>query len=282
MKIEDINLKDILIDENFNCRNQINMVSVVDLAKSIVKDGLIQPIILRPYKDKFKIVAGFRRVKAHLLLKQDDEKFAVIKSIVRTDIDEKQARFINLNENLNRKDLNIAEEALALKPLFLLGLTEVDICKQLPGKSRGWVQVRVLLLKLPREIQEEAAAGLITTTQIRDLYSLKYKGATDDVLFSEVRKAKDAKSKGEAHKIIKKEPKKQTASATKRIRPPHEIYVLTRHIVEKLGGGIPARTLAWATGEISDLDFFLDLKDYADKNNIEYNMLREIDYGVQA
>lgn len=271
MQVVDIELKDIWMDEEFNSRDKIQFTQIIDLAKSIRTDGLIQPILVTP-KDNgechYKVVAGHRRFKAHMILVNDDPAFSKIHCIIRENLTEVDARVLNLNENLARKDLNILEEAFAIKPLFDLGLAEQDIVNKL-NSTRGWVQVRVLLLKLPKEIQEECAAGLVNQTQIRDLYSLLHNGAPNDVIYEEVRKAKESKLKGEAYNIKKRKNGRLTKppAENKHARNRKECLVMIDHLLDNNNEGLATRCLAWASGEITDMDIFLDLKDQ-DQNYI--------------
>jgi len=227
------------------------------------------------------VVAGHRRFKAHLVLAHDDDKFKVIPSIIREGLTEGQARIINLNENLGRKDLNILEEAKALLPLMELGMSEERMVKAIPTASRGWIQVRCMLLKLPSLVQKEAAAGLITQTNIRSLFSMKHDGMDDELLYEQVRLAKDAKLRGDNY-TIKKDvaaEKIKPPSQLKKHRSRHDVFVMIKHIVKNEMTGPMTRVLAWAAGEISDLDLFLDLKEYADAEGKEYTVSRTgLDY----
>ena len=162
--IKQIPLDDIHADAEFNCRGDILPIDVHDLALDIKERGLLQPVIVSPYTEeqeaetgyKYRLIAGFRRFTAHRVIQEKR-----ILCIIRPDmVDEAEARLLNLTENTQRKDLNILQEARALTGLRALGVGEFDIAKRL-GKSRGWVQVRCILLKLPEELHQEAAAGLI-------------------------------------------------------------------------------------------------------------------------
>lgn len=267
-QISDIPLEEIFADDEFNCRDRVCAIDVVDLAKSIAKDGLIQPVVVTPCAEpiegyKYKIVAGFRRLMAHRV-----NKSSTIECIVRNDLDEKAARVINLAENLTRHDLTILEEAKAILPLFKLGLNEFEIAAELPSASRGWVQVRMMLLKLPGPVQDEAAAGLLTQTQIRDLYTLRNGGATDDELFGLVKGIKDAK----ITKLRKPIPRKISPAQAKRIRRKPEMYVMMDHILDSIGENFGTRALAWAAGEISDLAIFMDIKEIAEETGKYYDI----------
>jgi ParB family chromosome partitioning protein len=266
-ELKKVPLIDIYIDEEFNSRDQINFTQVVDLAKSIKKDGLIQPILLMPLNKegkKYMIVAGHRRFKAFMILSNDDPAFKEIPAIIREDLDEQHARVLNLNENLARKNLNILEEAMALVPLMKLGMSESQMVEAIPTASRGWVQVRCMLLKLPKEVRDEAAMGFLTIQQIRDLYTLKFNGETDEVIYNKVKEAKEAKSRGELFQIKKrkKDDLKKPPGEQKHNRNRHEIFVMIDHLLSNKVEGLTTRALAWAAGEISDMDFFFDIKEF--------------------
>jgi ParB family chromosome partitioning protein len=282
MEIIEIDLNEIYIDDEFNSRDEIQFTQVVDLAKSIKNDGLLQPIILMPYnhgKYKYKVVAGHRRTKAHLILRSENPEFKTIKAIIREDLNEQQARIINLNENLARKNLNILEEALALVPLFNSGLTELQIVEALPSVSRGWVQIRGMLLKLPREIQEEVAIGIVNQTQIRELYTLYYAGMPIESLFEEVRRIKDAKSRNERYKVRKLEKRVKSPAQLKCHRSRGEIFVMIKHLMNHNLFGLHTRCLAWAAGEVSDAELFADVKEYSEGIGVSYSVPVEgLDY----
>lgn len=283
--VNKIKLDDIWMDEVFNSRDKIQVQHVIDLARSIKADGLINPILVQrkkgPKGETYKVIAGHRRTKACLLLKTEDETLydSIEAFIADDDMSEQQARILNLNENLARKDLSILEEAKSLIPLMELGMSETDIVNALPSATRGWVQVRMMLLKLPKEVQEEANVKLINQTQIRDLYTLMINGMPDTCLFDEVKKAKDAKLKGETYQIkVKKHTRNAGKSnvTSKHARSRSEIFTMIKHLLDNDFEGLPTRTLAWAAGEISDLELFVDLED----DNPNYKRPKEgIDYG---
>ena len=78
---------------------------------------------------------------------------------------------LNLVENLQRKSLNILEEAHAIQNLYPEGATVREAARELKQPTK-WVHVRVRLLRMPEEVQQKAAAGLLsqtTWTACRDL-----------------------------------------------------------------------------------------------------------------
>jgi ParB/RepB/Spo0J family partition protein len=164
---------EIYADEAFNCRGKIQLPLLVDLANSIRDQGLHIPVIVweqdnLPNNCRYSLVAGFRRFFASTKLLQKPEILATI----RTDLTEETARRLNFTENLERKDLNILEEARAIAISFPIGTPIKAIARAL-HRSQEWTSVRVHLAQLSDEVQEYAAQGLLKVEDIQLLYSLK-------------------------------------------------------------------------------------------------------------
>lgn len=270
MQIHVIKLVDIHMNEEFNCRGHIAPIDVVELAKDIKIRGLISPVVVTPYIEsrqketgyKYLLIAGYRRLVAHKI-----NEMLTIEAIVRTDLEnESEARFFNLSENLQRKDLNILQEALALKKLKDLGVTEVEAAERLT-QSRGWVQIRYMLLKLPNDIQQEVAAGFITQSDIRDIYTIIHSGNIQGA-YEAVRKLKDAKIKG--IKVTTNKRRKSLTAKMKRQRA--EMFEMMEHIRLNIGHNFGTRCLAWAAGEINNLDLYESIKDEAEAYGKHYKI----------
>ena len=90
-----------------NSRSILNQDTLEDLATSIRKHGLQQPIIVRATSEGFELIAGYRRLEAMKLLKAE-----VIPAVI-TDVDEAQHTIINIVENVAREDLTAFETAKA-------------------------------------------------------------------------------------------------------------------------------------------------------------------------
>ena len=253
-------MSDIYVDEDFNCRKRITPIDVVDLAKDIKKNGLLQPVIVSIQSDEqqaengksYRLIAGFRRYKAHLVNKEDTILASIHPGGVLT---EKEARFLNLSENLHRQDLNILQEAWAMLSLYQVGVTQEEAMARL-GKSRGWIQIRFMLLELPAEVQKEVAAGYITQPQIRQLHKLHKKGTREE-LHEAVKRLKDARDRGEKSQIS--EPKSER-SKVKRHRGKQEIFNMQDHIRESIGNNFGTRCLGWAGGVVSDGDMIKEIQ----------------------
>jgi len=258
-------VKEIHADPGFNCRGHIAPTDVVELARDIANHGLQQPITVMPVdsdKHNFKIICGHRRHKAFEVLEKDK-----IPCIVKTDMSMSQALILNIGENLHRKDLNVLQEARALERLKLEGFSVPEVSKQL-GKATTWVYVRYELLELPVEIQEAAAAGLIKQAQIRDL--VKLPGRSEQL--QAAKKIKEARIRGEKTPQILR---KKKDMFKKKVRDPNEILSMIDHISDHIGMNFGTRCLAWASGEISDLELYRDIRELANNADIIYEIPKE-------
>jgi ParB/RepB/Spo0J family partition protein len=237
-------IKEVFADETFNVRGAIKPLEVMELARDIEKNGLTQPITIQPYNrvpgKKFRIIAGHRRYAAHLQIHNATH----IRSIIVEGLDDLSARVMNLTENLHRENLNILQEAQAIHHLQLAGWDQEQVGARV-GKSRGWVQARFYLMELPQELQEAAAAGILTQQQIKELWSLK-DYTLQIVLFKEM---KDDKNLGR-----KKPSKADKLKSKKDIRSQEAIFEIQEKIQETFGrvDHPLAIVLGWAAGVIDD------------------------------
>jgi len=260
-----------LIDDNpdFNCRGRITSLDVEFLAKDIAANGLMQPIVVRPLvngKFQFRVVAGFSRKKALQVLRWKE-----IPCVVRECNDE-VASFLNLSENLIRKDLNFMQEANAIQKIVCKypSLNNEQIGFKL-GQNRSWVDVRLYALQLPDEVQDVIARGYVTYDQIKAIHKMK----TPQEQMVAIRKIKEARERGFKVKIIET---KSREPLGKESRKRHEIFAMIDHIKGGLGTfNFGTRCLAWAAGEIDDYELFGDIKNIADAEEIPYEKPTRLD-----
>lgn len=119
-----------------------------ELAASIGRHGIIQPIVVRPHAGSFQIVAGERRWRAAQRAQIHD-----IPAIIR-DFDDAETLEIALLENIQRQDLNPIEEAEAYKKLTELFGHSAAALAELVHKSRSHVANMMRLLDLPPAIRD--------------------------------------------------------------------------------------------------------------------------------
>ncbi len=160
---------DLLEKNPFQPRETFDEKTIKELAESIREKGLIQPIIVREVGEKYQIVAGERRFLAAKLL-----GLKSIPAIIK-DISEKESAEIALIENIQRKNLNPVEEAIAYKRLIEnFNYTQEELSRKI-GKDRATVANSLRLLNLPKDIIEKIKKGQLTAGHARAILSIKEK-----------------------------------------------------------------------------------------------------------
>lgn len=151
-------------------RKTFDRESLEQLAESIQKYGVLQPIIVRPnptVNDSYEIIAGERRWRASKLCGLDE-----IPAVVLNGDDLKTAQ-VAIIENIQREDLNAVDEALAYYTLMEnFALTQEQVSKQV-GKSRSAIANLLRLLDLPDGVLEMLKNGDISTGHARALLALE-------------------------------------------------------------------------------------------------------------
>ncbi len=149
-------------------RKDFDEEALNELADSIARHGLIQPIVVKPTLDgRYMIIAGERRWRA-CRIAEINEVPVIIK-----DTDDKTLMEIALIENLQREDLNPVEEALGYKALIDdFSLTQDEVASRM-GKSRSAVTNALRLLKLTPAELEALRKGVISAGHARALLSVE-------------------------------------------------------------------------------------------------------------
>ena len=253
-------MDEIHANASFNCRGDIAPMDVLDLVKGIEAVGLIQPVAVRLYTHpddirknagkRYSLVCGFRRYKAHQILKKEEIPAVIVQ------VNDVEARVLNLKENLERQNLNVVQEARSIEQFKYMGFSMDWIADQV-GKSYGWVQVRFNLLDLSPEIQEAAAAGVLNQVQIREIYSIRDPNKRNEV----VKAIKEKRERGEKTSLVAKMMGKKS---TKRTRTRPELFIVQAEIRNMVGPNILTRLIGWACGEVDDKEFYAELKEHLD------------------
>lgn len=167
-KVENIKISDIKPNRN-QPRKDFNDETIKELALSIEKVGLIQPIIVVKTKTGYEIIAGERRFRAVQKLGLE-----TISAIIREDNQKKSAE-IALIENIQREDLNIIEEAYAYESILNKNDITQEQLADILGKSRSNITNVMRLLKLSKKVQNMIKGGLLSNGHARALLSLEEK-----------------------------------------------------------------------------------------------------------
>lgn len=156
-----------LIDVNpHQPRTEFDQAALEDLASSIKKHGVLQPLVVSPNGDHYELIAGERRLRASKLA-----GLATVPVIVR-EASEHEKLEIALIENVQRADLNPIEEALSYRKLMEeFNYTQDQVAESL-GKSRSLIANKVRLLTLSAEMKRALRDGQITEGHAKALLAI--------------------------------------------------------------------------------------------------------------
>ena len=147
-------------------RQQFRDEDLAELALSIYQVGVLQPLSVRRTQTGWELIAGERRLRAAQL--------AGMPSVpcLQVEADEETSALMALVENLQRKDLDVWEEAAALRQLMERhGLTQEEAARRV-GKSQSAVANKLRLLKLPEDVIDTLRTGQLTERHARALLRL--------------------------------------------------------------------------------------------------------------
>ena len=134
---------------SYNPRKNFDEASLAELAESIRRQGVLQPIGVRPMADdRFEIVFGERRYRASLMAGLEE-----IPAIVM-EISDEAAEEMAITENLQRQDVTPMEEANAYQKLIESGRYDVQALTAQFGKSENYIRTRLKFVSLIPEIAQ--------------------------------------------------------------------------------------------------------------------------------
>jgi len=164
------NIKMVEIDKispnPYQPRNDFGENEIKELAESIDNFGILQPLTLRKKGAEFELIAGERRLRAAKLLNLDK-----VPCIINKFNDEEMAE-IALVENIQRKDLDFIEEALAYSQLInRFNLTQKELAEKI-GISQSTVANKLRLLQLSDNIKKKIHSFSLSERHARVLLKL--------------------------------------------------------------------------------------------------------------
>lgn len=226
--------------------------ALAELADSIAKHGVIQPLLVRPMPDgSYQLVAGERRWRASRMAGLTEVP------VVIKELSDDEAMALALIENLQREDLNAIEEAQGIKALMdTLSLTQDEAAERV-GKSRPAIANSLRLLKLPDEVLELVSNGTLSPGHARALLGFK---DTEDMIETAKLIIEKGLTVRDVERLVKKrnkEPQKE------RTAPRRESYYdeVELALTDFLGRKIKVSTKAGKENGVLEIDFF-------DKNDL--------------
>jgi len=144
-------------------RVRFDAADLEELAASIRANGIVQPIVVRPFENRFQIIAGERRWRA-----SQQAGLRRIPAVVKKVPDDKLLE-LALVENIQRQELNPIEEANAYRKLIeTIGLTQEQVAERV-GKERTLITTTMRLLRLPNDVQRHIIEGKLSLSHGRAL-----------------------------------------------------------------------------------------------------------------
>ncbi len=157
----DINL---LMPSRHNPRTHFDPEHIEELARSIQKHGILQPIVVLRRGGGYEIISGERRYRAAQTV-----GLSTVPVVIHDDVNEEELSALRLIENIQREDLNAIELAIGYQNLIKEhGLTQEQIAEHV-GKDRSSIANSLRLLTLPKPIQAMVADNSLSAGHARAL-----------------------------------------------------------------------------------------------------------------
>jgi ParB family chromosome partitioning protein len=216
-------------------RTVISQEAIDELADSITKVGMLQPIIVRPHSDGYQIIAGERRWRAARAAGLERVPVRIMST------DEGQSLELALIENLQRQDLNAMEEAQGYRRLLTEHqMTQAELADKV-SKSRSAVANTLRLLDLPEEVQDLIGQDKLTAGHARAVLSVP----DDDRRLKLAHKIVDeGLSVREAETLARLFAAGQTAERSQRPVSPKSYKIVARKMRRLLGTNVRVRQTA--------------------------------------
>lgn len=229
-------------------RKEFDEKALSELAESISKHGLLQPLLVRPLTlGGYQIVAGERRYRACRMA-----GITEVPVIIR-ELGETETMELALIENLQREDLTPLEEALGYKVLMEEHDFSQEEVAQSVGKSRPAVANALRLLKLPESIMQYLKEDKISAGHARALLSLE-----DEELMKELAEeiVKKDLSVRQVEKICKQKPKAEKEDKPE--KKPSFYSMVELALNESLGRKISISKNKGKQGGVLQIEFYSD------------------------
>ena len=222
-------------------RREFDESALAELAASIRRQGVVQPVVVRPRDNgDYELIAGERRWRAAQLAQQER-----IPAVIR-ELSDEDAAALAIIENIQRENLNPLEEAQGLRRLLDdFGFTHKEVAEAV-GRSRSGVSNMLRLLELTEPVREMLAEGSIEMGHARALLPL---GPEDQQAL-----AKKIASRGysvrEIERLVREQLEGKAAEAAKEAPKDPNIARLEEQLSQRIGAGIDIRHRKTGKGQL--------------------------------
>jgi ParB family transcriptional regulator, chromosome partitioning protein len=251
-RVQKIQITDIKADPN-QPRQTFDQDSINELAQSIKRYGVLQPIVVTQQNSNYYIVAGERRYRA-----AKKAGLTHMPVLVRS-LEELERLEISLVENVQRVDLNPVEQAISIVRLHeQFNVSYQEIAQRL-GKAHSTIVNIVRLLQLPDFARQTLSAGRITEGHARAILALKDEKLQKTLLDSI---EKQGWSVRRAEQFVSENRKAHTPKTAVRTKESEAARALSQDLTKRLGVRIKVSPAANGGGKVA-LKF--DSKEQLDK-----------------
>ena len=227
-------------------RKIFDQAELETLAESIRQHGVIQPLIVTKEGERYQIVAGERRWRAARLAGLRE-----VPVLVR-EYEEEAAAEVSLIENIERKDLNPIEEALAFKKLIEdYHLTQEELSDRM-SRSRTSITNSLRLLKLPDEVQQLLSEGKISQGHAKVLLGMENDEAETELA---KRIAEEELSVRETEEAVRLWAKPRKPRSPRRFKNEAAYRNTASELTEKLGTKVRINRKSEHSGKI-EIDYY--------------------------
>lgn len=237
-----------LIDRNpFQPRREFDSASIDELAESIRKHGVLQPLLVRAIDDGYQLVAGERRWRAAQQVGLENIPCRVV------ELEDNQVCEAAIEENLKRQDLNVLEKAEAFRDyLERFGGTVEELARRL-SMNRSTVSNLLRLLELPDHVQAAVRQDRISGGHARALLPLPPDAQMELTQQIEEQSLSVRKAEEAVRRILKSRTspaETDTAPAAVKPEPSSHVISLQDQLRESLAARIDIRLKKKESGQI--------------------------------
>ncbi len=254
--------------EKWNVRTLDRNKGVGELAESILKYGLLQPIVVIEEKAGFELIIGQRRLLAFKeLIKQGHSQFKDIPAIIlHKKADEEDLKILSLSENIHRVELNRADIVEVVSFLYKKYNKSAKKVSRLLGKSVSYIYEHLKIQDAPTEIKQMLASRELRKEDVKRLMEVAADDKNKMLELAKEMKSLTAPEKTRLVEIGKKKPQIKSKDLIEEVRKPRieekVIVPLTPELLSALDNAVKAIGLSREEIARKALEDWLDNKGY--------------------
>ena len=254
--------------EKWNVRTLDRAKGVEELAESILKYGLLQPIVVLQEGDKFELIIGQRRVLAFKeLVKRGHDQFKEIPArVLQDNLNEEELKILSLSENIHRVELNRADIVEVISLLYKKYGNSAKKVSRILGKSIAYVYEHLKIQDAPAEIKGMLASKELKKEDVKRIMEVAAGDKGKMIELAKEMKSLTAPEKVRLVEIGKRKPQIRPKELIEEVRKPRieekVIVPLSSELISALDSAVKAIGLSREEIARKALEDWLDDKGY--------------------